>query len=131
MVYDMLEGYRVLSQLYGLLFNCLHMITLRSGSQAIEGCILIISRAHICHLLSLLTRRNHVKPFRIQALYESILGVTFLCSLTDNSSLELKRNIGDEQPLLGLLHIYKDYYPDVIVEKLTPVQVGLFSVRVP
>ena len=37
MVYDILEGYHALSQLYGLLFNCLYMITLRSVSQALEG----------------------------------------------------------------------------------------------
>lgn len=94
MVYDVLEGHNMLSQLYGLLFNFLNMISLRT---------------HICHLLSLLTRRKHVKPFRIQAL------------------LELKRIIGNEQPLLGLLQIYKDYYPDIIVERLPPTKAGLFS----
>ncbi|KAI5804091.1 Mis6-domain-containing protein, partial [Peziza echinospora] len=94
MVYDVMAGYTMLSQLYGILFNMLQMITLR---------------AHICHLLSLLTRRKHVKPFRIQAL------------------LELKRVVGIEPPLLGLLQIYKDYYPDVIVERLPPVKSGLFS----
>ncbi|KAF8457165.1 Mis6-domain-containing protein [Terfezia claveryi] len=94
MVYDVLDGHTMLSQLYGLLFNCLDMISLRT---------------HICHLLSLLTRRKHVKPFRIQAL------------------LELKRIVGNEQPLLGLLQIYKDYYPDVIVERLPPIKAALFS----
>ncbi|RPB16110.1 Mis6-domain-containing protein [Morchella conica CCBAS932] len=94
MVYDILESYTALSQLYGVLFNLLDMITLRS---------------HLCHLLSLLTRRKHVKPFRIQAL------------------LEFKRNLGNEQPLNGLLQVFKDYYPDVIVGDIAPTKVGLFS----
>ncbi|KAF8471911.1 centromere protein I [Kalaharituber pfeilii] len=94
MVYNVLEGYTMLSQLYGVLFSLLDMITLRT---------------HLCHLLSLLTRRKHVKPFRIQAL------------------LELKQVVGNEQALLGLLQIYKDYYPDVIVERLPPSKAGLFS----
>ncbi|KAL0637894.1 hypothetical protein Q9L58_003116 [Maublancomyces gigas] len=94
MVYDTLDSYAMLSQLYGVLFNLLDMITLRS---------------HLCHLLSLLTRRKHVKPFRIQAL------------------LEFKRNLGNEQPLNGLLQVYKDYYPDVIVGDVAPTRLGLFS----
>lgn len=94
MVYDILESYTALSQLYGVLFSLLDMITLRS---------------HLCHLLSLLTRRKHVKPFRIQAL------------------LEFKRNLGNEQPLNGLLQVFKDYYPDVIVGDVAPTKVRLFS----
>ncbi|PWW80391.1 Mis6-domain-containing protein [Tuber magnatum] len=94
MVYDVLESYDVLSQLYGVLFNLLDMITLRG---------------HLCHILSSLTRRKHVKPFRIQAL------------------LVLKQNLGNEQPLLGLLQVYKDYYPDVIVGEITTVRAGIFS----
>ncbi|RPB05832.1 Mis6-domain-containing protein [Choiromyces venosus 120613-1] len=94
MVYDVLESYDVLSQLYGVLFNLLDMITLRG---------------HLCHILSSLTRRKHVKPFRIQNL------------------LVLKRNLGNEQPLLGLLQVYKDYYPDVIVGETAAVRAGVFS----
>ncbi|CUS11905.1 unnamed protein product [Tuber aestivum] len=94
MVYDVLESYDVLSQLYGVLFNLLDMITLRG---------------HLCHILSSLTRRRHVKPFRIQAL------------------LVLKQNLGDEQPLLGLLQVYKDYYPDVIVGETAIARAGVFS----
>jgi len=52
-----------------------------------------------------------------------------LCLDTDYSSLELKRIVGNEQPLLGLLQIYKNYYPDVIVERLPPTKTGLFSVK--
>ena len=29
--------------------------------------------------------------------------------------LELSRTFGDEPPLLGLLRVYKEYYPDIIV----------------
>ncbi|KAG0135182.1 Mis6-domain-containing protein [Tuber indicum] len=98
MVYDFLESYDVLSQLYGVLFNLLDMITLRG---------------HLCHILSSLTRRKHVKPFRIQALYVLLLAH--------------KQSLGNEQPLLGLLQVYKDYYPDVIVGEITTARAGVFS----
>ncbi|KAF8248769.1 Mis6-domain-containing protein [Wilcoxina mikolae CBS 423.85] len=95
MVYNVLEDYTVLSQLYGVLFGLLDMITLRG---------------YICHLLSLLTRRKHIKPFRIQAL------------------LQLQRDIGNEQPVNALVHVYKNYYPDAIVgEAARPFKASIFS----
>ncbi|KAF2810585.1 Mis6-domain-containing protein [Mytilinidion resinicola] len=80
--YGVLEDAKVLSRLYGVLFGMLDMISLRTS---------------LCHLLSLITRRKHVRPFRIQQL------------------LELSRGIGNEPALQGLLRVYKDYYPDIIV----------------
>lgn len=61
----------------------------------------------------------------------TIIKVPALSAVTNGNSLELKRIVGNEQPLLGLLQIYKDYYPDVIVERLAPSKSGLFSVGVP
>ncbi|KAH7393204.1 Mis6-domain-containing protein [Cadophora sp. MPI-SDFR-AT-0126] len=81
MVYDVLEDQRVLSQLYSVLFNMLDTSTLRP---------------QLCHVLSLITRRKHVRPFRIQVL------------------MDLTRQCGNEPPLVGLMRVYKDYYPDVI-----------------
>ncbi|KAF3920530.1 hypothetical protein ABW20_dc0108943 [Dactylellina cionopaga] len=56
MVYDFMDGYTVLHQLYGVIFNFLYTANLRN---------------HACHLLALCTRRKDVKPFRIQALDEA------------------------------------------------------------
>ncbi|KAL6708368.1 hypothetical protein ACN47E_003292 [Coniothyrium glycines] len=81
-VHEILENVNVLSRLYGVLFGMLNMISIRTS---------------LCHLLSLITRRRHVKPFRIQQL------------------LELSRGIGNEPALQGLLRVYKDYYPDIIL----------------
>ncbi|KAF2463628.1 Mis6-domain-containing protein [Lindgomyces ingoldianus] len=81
-VYEILEDPRTLSRLYGVLFGMLDMISIRTS---------------LCHLLSLITRRKHVKPFRIQQL------------------LELSRSLGNEPAIQGLLRIYKDYYPDIIL----------------
>ncbi|KAG9194956.1 hypothetical protein G6011_00076 [Alternaria panax] len=81
-IHDIIEGSDVLSRLYGVLFNMLDMISIRTS---------------VCHLLSLITRRKHVKPFRIQQL------------------LELSRGLGNEPALQGLLRVYKDYYPDIIL----------------
>lgn len=83
LVFDFLEDRNHLSKLYSVLFNFLDMLSLRKS---------------LCHLLSLTTRRKHVKPFRIQGL------------------MELLRNSGgDEKEILGLLRVYKNYYPDIIV----------------
>lgn len=83
LVYEALEDPSHLSKLYAVLFNYLDMISLRRP---------------LCHILSLITRRKHVKPFRIQAL------------------MELLRNVGeDDRELQGLLRVFKSYYPDIIV----------------
>lgn len=83
LVYEDLEDSSCLSRLYSVLFDHLDMISLRRS---------------LCHLLSLVTRRQHIKPFRIRFL------------------LELIRNTGnDEKELVGLLRVFKSYYPDIIV----------------
>ncbi|OJD31534.1 mis6 domain-containing protein [Diplodia corticola] len=81
-VIDALEDATVLSKLYGVLFNLLDTMSLRTP---------------LCHLLSLVTRRKHVRPFRIQQL------------------LEMVRTSGQDPALVGLLRVYKDYYPEIIV----------------
>ncbi|KAF3490643.1 Mis6 domain-containing protein [Arthroderma uncinatum] len=84
LVYDSLADQAHLWRFYSILFDNLDMISLRRP---------------ICHILSLITRRKHVKPFRIWAL------------------LELIRNTGgDERELWGLLRVYKSYYPDIIID---------------
>ncbi|KAF2627046.1 Mis6-domain-containing protein [Macroventuria anomochaeta] len=82
LIHVIIEDASVLSRLYGVLFAMLDMISIRTS---------------LCHLLSLITRRKHVKPFRIQQL------------------LELSRGLGNEPALQGLLRVYKDYYPDIIL----------------
>ncbi|KAL3471799.1 Mis6-domain-containing protein [Aspergillus californicus] len=83
LVYDVLDDRAHLSKLYAVLFNHLDMISLRKP---------------LCHLLSFITRRKHVKPFRIQALME----------LVSTSG-------GDDRELISLLRVFKNYCPDVIV----------------
>ncbi|KAF2016733.1 Mis6-domain-containing protein [Aaosphaeria arxii CBS 175.79] len=81
-VHEIIEEQSTLSRLYGVLFGMLDMISIRTP---------------LCHLLSIITRRKHVKPFRIQQL------------------LELSRGLSNEPALQGLLRIFKDYYPDIIL----------------
>lgn len=94
MVYDVLESQKLVSQAYSFLFNLLDTIAIR---------------APLCHLLSLITRRRHVRPFRIQML------------------LELARKVGNEPALVGLIRVYKDYYPDVIVGEITASRASVFT----
>lgn len=81
--YDLVRERSHLTKLYAVLFNHLDMISLRKP---------------LCHLLALITRRKHVKPFRIQALME----------LIQNSG-------GDEKELITLLRVFKNYYPEIIL----------------
>lgn len=92
LVYDFIEDRSHLSKLYAVLFNHLDMISLRKP---------------LCHILSFITRRKHVKPFRIQMLME----------LVGTSG-------GDDKELVSLLRVFKNYYPDVIVGD--PGRKGLF-----
>lgn len=83
LVCEDIEDPNHLSKLYSVLFDHLDMFSLRRS---------------LCHLLSIITRRRHIKPFRIRAL------------------LELIRNTSDdEKELMGLLRVFKSYYPEIIV----------------
>ncbi|KAI9756969.1 MAG: hypothetical protein M4579_003627 [Chaenotheca gracillima] len=94
LVHDHIEDPLLLSSLYGVLFNLLENITLRPL---------------LCQILALITRRKHVRPFRIQML------------------LELQHNVGDEPPLIGLVRVYKDYHPDVVVSDGFPGRRSYFT----
>ncbi|KAI9934052.1 hypothetical protein MW887_005125 [Aspergillus wentii] len=94
LVYDFLEDRSYLSKLYAVLFNCLDMLSLRKS---------------LCHLLSLITRRKHVKPFRIQALMEMLASAS-----------------GEEKELTSLLKVFKNYYPDIVLGDLGMRRTGLF-----
>ncbi|KAF4767670.1 hypothetical protein HAV15_009646 [Penicillium sp. str.  len=83
LAYDLFEDRTHLAKIYAVLFNYLDMISLRKP---------------LCHLLSLLTRRKHVKPFRIQALMELIQTAG-----------------GEDKELISLLRIFKNYYPEIIL----------------
>lgn len=71
MVYDVLEDQKIFSQLYSVLFNLLDTSALRYSS-IIRKCLFLKAdlslRPQLCHVLSLITRRKHVRLFRIQAL---------------------------------------------------------------
>ncbi|KAI0398199.1 Mis6-domain-containing protein [Xylariaceae sp. FL0594] len=66
-------------------------------------------RAYACHLLALITRRRHVRPHRIQSL------------------LLLSRQTGGDPAITGLLRVYKDYYPEIIVGDATRGKASAFK----
>jgi centromere protein I len=73
MVYDVLENQKILSQIYGILFNLLDTIAIRYSLPSYDRikyhyALLITTRPPLCHVLSLITRRKHVRPYRIQIL---------------------------------------------------------------
>lgn len=44
--------------------------------------------------------------------------------------MELIRQAGNEPPLIGLMRVYKDYYPDVIVGDATAGRASVFTVGI-
>lgn len=43
--------------------------------------------------------------------------------------MELTRKAGNEPPLVGLMRVYKDYYPDVIVGEAISGRASVFTVE--
>lgn len=78
MVHELLEDTGSLSRCYGVLFNLLDTMSLR---------------AELCHLLSVITRKKHVKPFRIMLLKD------------------LSSTMGLEPALQKLMLVYEGYAP--------------------
>ncbi|UKZ70172.1 uncharacterized protein TrAtP1_011170 [Trichoderma atroviride] len=94
MIHHVLETPAVFAQAYSLLFNLLNTAAIRPN---------------LCHLLALITRRKHVRPFRIQAL------------------LNLSRQTANDPYLIGLLRVYKDYYPEIILGELVRGRASAFK----
>jgi centromere protein I len=42
--------------------------------------------------------------------------------------MELTRQAGNEPPLVGLMRVYKDYFPDIIVGDVTSGRASVFTV---
>ncbi|KAF9353974.1 hypothetical protein BGX34_011280 [Mortierella sp. NVP85] len=66
-------------------------------------------RTPLCHILYYLTRREDVKPFRIRKL------------------MDLRITVGVEPALIGLLHVYKSYSPDLLLGPMTISQPTIFK----
>ncbi|CAG8770925.1 11425_t:CDS:2, partial [Acaulospora morrowiae] len=81
LIYNVLEDHSELYQLYGVLFHYLDYDTLRPM---------------LCHLLWLMTQREHVKSFRIRKM------------------MELQTRVGSESHIQGLLSLYKDFSPTLV-----------------
>lgn len=69
MTYEVLENPSILLNLYSVLFNMLDISSLRYVTHMQSHISTDRNRARLCNLLSLITRRHHVKPFRIQILF--------------------------------------------------------------
>ena len=82
MVADNLEQPSHLSNFYSVLFNLLDMMSIR---------------AEICHLLAKITRRKHVRPFRIHLLQD------------------LSKRTSQEPALLKLMYVYDKYAPGILL----------------
>lgn len=82
MVADYLEQPSHLSNFYSVLFNLLDMMSIR---------------AELCHLLAKITRRKHVRSFRIHLLQD------------------LSKRTSQEPALLKLMYVYDKYAPGILV----------------
>lgn len=48
--------------------------------------------------------------------------------LADNVRLDLARSAGNEPALVSLLHVYKQYYPDVLLDSIGTARVLVLAV---
>ncbi|KAI1138911.1 Mis6-domain-containing protein [Hypoxylon sp. FL0543] len=94
MIYHVIDNQTILSRAYSVLFNLLDTAAIRK---------------QLCHLLALITRRRHVRPYRIQSL------------------LSLSRQTGNDPAVTGLLRVFKDYYPEIIVGEATRAKASTFK----
>ena len=94
MIHHMLEDPSILSNLYSIFFNLLDMSNLR---------------ADLCSLLIKITRRKHVRPFRVQMLQDLI------------------KQVGRESALSKLMQIYDTYAPGILDIKTPADRVPDFS----
>ena len=86
-------------------------------------------RAYLCHLLSLITRKKHVRPFRIQML--CVFLPRALKSMANQSTLrlELWKTCGNEPALLRLIYVYEKHRPDVLPAQYLTGTVPHFEAR--
>ena len=94
MVYDYLEDQSTLSGLYNVLFNLLDATYLRTN---------------LCHLLARITRKKHVRPFRIETLRN------------------LSTTVGSDPPLLRLVQVFNKYVPEALDVAKSNKRLGDFS----
>ncbi|OBT67214.1 hypothetical protein VE03_02723 [Pseudogymnoascus sp. 23342-1-I1] len=112
MVYDSIRTPKILSHAYSFLFNLLDTIAIRS--------------IPLHHILSPHANSDQSAP--MPSLVADYPPKT--CETIPNSiaaRLELARRAGNEPSLVGLIRVYKDYYPDVIVGQLTAGRASVFT----
>ncbi|CAM0139970.1 hypothetical protein VKS41_007623 [Umbelopsis sp. WA50703] len=93
-VYDLIDSKDKIANMYGILFHFLDSELLRPG---------------ICHLLYYLTRRVHVKSYRIRQL------------------MRLVSKSGTDVNLVGLFSIYKDFEPSMVMTIVPPARKAIFK----
>ncbi|KAL1901571.1 hypothetical protein Cpir12675_000440 [Ceratocystis pirilliformis] len=94
MVYHVVRNANILGRAYAVLFNLLDTAAIRP---------------QLCHLLALITRRKHVRPFRIQYI------------------MDLSLRLGGDPSVIGLLRVYKNYYPEIIIGEALKGQASAFK----
>ncbi|RGB31764.1 Mis6-domain-containing protein [Rhizophagus diaphanus] len=93
-VYNVIEDHSQLIKFYGVIFHYMEYDTLRP---------------FLCHILYLMTRREHVKPYRIRKL------------------IDLRTRFGPEPHLLGLLTLFKDFFPNLVTIRIPPIKNATFK----
>ncbi|KAK9450586.1 Mis6-domain-containing protein [Limtongia smithiae] len=94
LVQPFLRSQKVLARVYAVLFVYLDYES---------------TRQWLSQLLFIATKRNNIKPWRIQYL------------------MELHNKYRESHHILGLLLLYKEYYPEIVIDRFTPVRSTLFK----
>ncbi|KAI6714954.1 hypothetical protein JHW43_002461 [Diplocarpon mali] len=117
MVYDVLANQKILSQLYSLFFNLLDNTALRYGRLQQNASIIPASTDTPFQATAVSRTFTCYSTQACQTLQDTVL----------TPRMELIRQAGNEPPLVGLLRVYKDYYPDVIVGEAASGRASAFT----
>ena len=73
-----------------------------------------IFRANLCRLLAIITRRKHVKPFRLQMLYVGAFEIRAWNLTLATCSVDLSKSFVNETALSDLLEVCRECSADIV-----------------
>ena len=127
LVYEVLEDTACISKLYTTLFNLLDTMSIRYYRSSADFLPLIMQ------IISMPFTGHDYKKVSCATIPHSDIVRRYLCceklNLTSFQRLELYRTTGNGSPLLGLLRVYEDYCPDIMIGQSTPGRLSKFEVR--
>jgi centromere protein I len=135
MAYNVLEDPGLLSQAYAVLFNLLDTAALRYVFENVAALLLFTDHVGpncvTCWPWLLAASMYGHSGYKLCEFIESDLAVLFALGVLIRGylRLSLSRQTGSDPALTGLLRVFKNYYPEIIVGEVTKGRASTFKVR--